>query len=244
MKNLALVILLSFSVLPIFSQTRGTLSLAQDLEIYKLSERVYIHRTFQTVKGFGRFTSNGMVFVKDGQCVIFDTPPNVPYTDSLIKWIQDSLQAQIVGVVVNHFHVDCLGGLEAVHKLGIPSYASSWTQYLASKDSAIVPTKGFNRKKTLSVGGKKIILEFLGGAHTDDNIIAYIPSEKVLFGGCMIKSLWSNQGNTANANMFMWPETVKEVRRKYNDAEYVIPGHGKHGGLELLDYTIKLFSRN
>ncbi len=82
-----------------------------------------------------------------------------------------------------------------------------------------------------------------GEAHTEDNIIAYIPSEKVLFGSCVVKSLRADKGNTTHANLFMWPETVKKVRKKYKIAEIVIPGHGQPGGLELLDYTIRLFSK-
>lgn len=243
MKTLALVFFSLSSCILLFAQSRGPLSLTADLEVMKISDRVYLHRTWQTAEGFGRFTSNGMVFVKDSQCVVFDTPPSVALSDSLISWIWDSLGARVKAVVVNHFHVDCLGGLQAFHKKGIPSYASYQTQYLAIRDSAIVPTKGFWHKKRIWLGGKRIVLEFLGGAHTEDNIVAYIPSEKVLFGGCMVKSLWASQGNLSHANLFMWPETVKEVRKKYRDAVFVIPGHGKHGGLELLDYTIQLFSQ-
>jgi len=151
--------------------------------------------------------------------------------------------ANVRAVIVNHFHDDCIGGLKAFHDRDIPSYATTLTQYLAIKDSAVVPTYGFEGKKILWLFDRMVILEFSGEAHTEDNIIAYIPSEKVLFGGCMVKSLRADKGNTTHANLFMWPETVKKVRKKYKSAEIVIPGHGQPGGLELLDYTIRLFSK-
>ena len=249
MKSIFTLILFCLSYQLMMSQTRGqssesSQSLAKNMDIVQISPSVYLLRTFQTVDGFGTFTSNGMVYVVNGECMLFDTPPEAAKAEVLIRWIEDSLKAKIVGVVVNHFHKDCLGGLNAFHKRFIPSYSSSYTQYLANRDSISAPLHTFNSKLVLFAGGKRVILDYLGGAHTDDNIIAYIPSEKVLFGGCMVKSLGSNRGNTEHANLFMWPETVKKVRRKYKSAECVVPGHGRHGGLELLDYTIRLFAKD
>lgn len=38
--------------------------------------------------------------------------------------------------------------------------------------------------------------------------------------------------------------TVELVKHKYGKANIIIPGHGKPGGIELLDYTIDLFKTN
>ena len=38
-----------------------------------------------------------------------------------------------------------------------------------------------------------------------------------------------------------WSNTVLAVKSKYEKAKVIIPGHGKPGNIDLLDYTTKLF---
>ena len=94
---------------------------------------------------------------------------------------------------------------------------------------------------SLSCGDNRVELSFLGGGHTIDNIVAWIPAMKILFGGCLVKSLNArNLGNTKEADLMSYPATLKKVREKYSEAKIVIPGHGQPGGIELIDHTIKL----
>lgn len=84
-------------------------------------------------------------------------------------------------------------------------------------------------------------MDFLGEGHTCDNVIGYFPLEDIMFGGCLIKEVGAGKGNLAEANPDEWAETVKRVKAKYPNTKIVIPGHGKYGGMELLEYTITLF---
>jgi metallo-beta-lactamase class B len=86
--------------------------------------------------------------------------------------------------------------------------------------------------------------EYFGEGHTKDNIVSYFPSEKVLFGGCLIKEVNASKGYLGDANISEWSGTVQSVKRKYGNAKIVLPGHGKPGGMELLDYTIELFKND
>lgn len=105
-----------------------------------------------------------------------------------------------------------------------------------------VPQNTFIEKYELEIGDKKVICQYFGEAHTKDNIVVWIPDEEILFGGCMVKSINSSKGNLADANVNEWSKVVGKVKNKFTSARLVIPGHGSYGGLELLDYTIKLFS--
>ena len=51
----------------------------------------------------------------------------------------------------------------------------------------------------------------------------------------------SSKGNLADANVKQWSSTVEAIKNAYPSLKIAIPGHGKIGGAELLDYTIKLF---
>ncbi|GHT07754.1 hypothetical protein FACS1894139_16530 [Planctomycetales bacterium] len=94
----------------------------------------------------------------------------------------------------------------------------------------------------LPVGSKKIYAEFIGEGHTQDNIIGYFPTDSVMFGGCLIKEIGAGKGNLEDANAQAWSATVKKLKQKYPPTKIVVPGHGKYGGMELLDYTMTLFA--
>ena len=59
-----------------------------------------------------------------------------------------------------------------------------------------------------------------------------------------MKATGASEGNLEDANVNAWPATVAGMKRRFNDAAYVVPGHGKPGGSDLLDYTIELFAKN
>ena len=71
--------------------------------------------------------------------------------------------------------------------------------------------------------------------------MGYFPDEQILFGGCLVKEIGASKGNLADANTQAWASSVKKIKLLYPNVKIVIPGHGKPGGVELLDYTIGLF---
>jgi metallo-beta-lactamase class B len=136
--------------------------------------------------------------------------------------------------------VDCLGGLQAFHKRNILSYANNLTLTLAKENDFIIPKNGFTDSLILKVGNLELGSYFLCAGHTKDNIVCYVPSEKILFGGCLIKSLGANTGNLVDADTSKWPITVETVAQRFKYASLIIPGHGLEGDTSLFNYTIKL----
>lgn len=214
------------------------------LEIQPITQNAFIHLSYLDIPNYGKFPCNGMVYVKRGEAIVFDTPLDDSTSYQLINWIEKILKAEIKAVVVNHFHDDCLAGLQAFHNEGIPSYATNKTIQLAKKKGEIIPQHGFEEEKILEIGGEPIHNRFFGPAHAPDNIVSWIPGERLVFGGCMIKSLGSGKGNLADADTIQWPLTVQKIKDAYQQTKVVVPGHGAHGGQDLFDYTIKMFSKN
>jgi len=209
------------------------------LKITQISNTVFLHTSFLKTKSFGTVPSNGMVYVNGNEAIIFDTPVDNDASNELIDWLGNKT---IKAVVVTHFHVDCLGGLNAFHSKGITSYATHETIKLAKEDNRkILPQNGFENAYEFQIGHEVVLAKYFGQGHTKDNIVAYVPSEKVLFGGCLIKALNAPKGNLADANPADWPHTVKSLQSELPDIEVVIPGHGKYGDTKLLDYTVDLF---
>lgn len=217
---------------------------SETLKIAQLTKSTFLHTSYLQTESFGKVPCNGMIVIGGGEAVIYDTPADESTSKELLDWIEGTLKCTPIAVVVTHFHVDCLGGLGEFHSRNIPSYASALTMELANANGAVLPQNGFDDYMEVTVGKEKVTTEYIGEGHTKDNVVGYFPSEKVLFGGCLIKAVGAGKGNLEDANTEAWSETVNNVRSKYKNAEIVIPGHGQHGGQELLDYTIEMFGKN
>lgn len=212
------------------------------LKIEEISEGVWMHTSYLEVPRFGPFPCNGMVWVEGQEAIVFDTPTTDSASLDLIRFLQEKKQLRIKGVVVTHFHVDCLGGLAMFHTHRIRSYASLTTRKWAKKREKALPRQGFSKKFALSLGGHQVINRFFGAGHTRDNIVCYLPHKQALFGGCLIKEVGAGKGNLADARVKAWAKTVRKIKESYPAVKHVIPGHGKPGGVELLDYTIEKFT--
>jgi len=211
---------------------------SETLKIEKINENVFKHISYLDLKNYRKYACNGMVYINGDEAIIFDTPTNNKASSELINWIG---KKNIKAVVVTHFHIDCLGGLQDFHSKGIASFATNKTIRLAEEDNKILPINGFDEIMEFDIGNEVVFAKFFGQGHTKDNIIGFIPSEKTLFGGCLIKQLNASEGNLADANTEDWSRTVEKIKSEFPETENVIPGHGKSGGTELLDYTINQF---
>ncbi len=213
---------------------------SKTLQVEQINQHVYRHISNLVIPGYGTFPCNGLVYMKDGAAVVVDTPIDSTVSEELIVWIE-SRDVEIVAVIPTHFHVDCLGGLGAFHRHGIPSFANASTvERAGAMGEYPVPQNSFDGRFE-DVEGLSVIVEHPGPGHTFDNVVAYLPEERVLFGGCLIKEVGAGRGNLADADTLAWAGTVRRVRDRYPKARIIVPGHGEYGGVELLDYTIRMF---
>jgi metallo-beta-lactamase class B len=239
-----------FSVVFILFQLAGytqsatnKIAVSDDIELVRLSPKAYLHISVSEMKGFGKVSSNGLILVDNGQALLFDTPVTNEQTKTLVTFIADSLYAKVSGFIPNHWHEDCMGGLEYLSKHSVKSYANQMTIDIAQKEGLPLPKQGFKDSLSLKLNNIEINCYYLGGGHSTDNIVVWIPSEKILFAGCMVKEMQSKTlGNLLDANVVEWPGTIQKVINKFSSAEIVIPGHGQIGGKELLTHTRKLLT--
>ena len=211
------------------------------LVVVQLSDDIFIHISYLEADSFGRVPCNGMIVTHGGKTVVFDTTVDDSTSADLIEWITHRLGSNIIAVVPTHYHADNLGGLEEFHRRGIASYSLNKTIAYADSYGLTLPHNGFDNFVEFDVGGRKVYAEYFGEGHTADNFIGYYPAEKTMFGGCLVKAQGSGKGNLDEANPTQWPSTLRKLKKKYRRTKIVVPGHGDHGGWELLDYTIRLF---
>lgn len=224
---------LTFFVLNLLASVlygRG-IKLSDNLKLIELSKHTYLHTGND---------NNGIVFVNNGEAVIVSTPDTEKETQNLIDWVKTQ-NLKIVGYIIDRWHPDAMGGINAVNKSGINSYANELTRKICKEKDLPVPKNGFFPKLELNVGGEIVVCDYLGPAHTEDGIVVWIPRDKVLFGGNEVRSPGGWYGNIGDANLKEWSNTISRVKEMYGTAEIVVPGHGQYGGVELLDYTIDLY---
>lgn len=237
---ISLLVLLAF--ISCRTQSKKEIYKSENLIIQQLSEHTFVHTSYLKTEDFGNVDCNGMLFINEDEALVFDTPTDNATSKELLDWLNNHKKVRIEGVVATHFHDDCLGGLKEFHKNNIQSYASEQTIKLAKEQNLELPKTSLNFDKGLELYEKKVSTLYFGEGHTKDNIVAFIPSEKVLFGGCLLKTLGAKKGYLGDANTAEWSNTVTKIKKELPDIEYVIPGHGKTGGIEILTYTIQLFN--
>jgi len=235
------ILLLVLVQLQCWSQKTDLAYTSEHLQLIPISENSFLHISYLNTNDFGKVGCNGLVHINNGEAVVFDTPTNEVASKELIKWLTETKNVKVTAVVINHFHIDALGGLNSFHEMKIPSYANNKTIELADGNEATIPQIGFDGQHELKVGATTISNRYFGEAHTKDNIISYIADEEMLYGGCMIKSLNASKGNLEDANVLEWSNTILKIKKEYPDLKLVVPGHGKPGNTKLLDYTMELF---
>ena len=212
-----------------------------NLEIVQLTPNVYMHISYAEFAGFGRVPCNGMILTADDKAFLFDTPPTELLTRQLADWITRTMKLKIVGIIPNHWHSDCMGGLAYLQRIGVESYANQMTIDIAKAKKLPVPAHGFKDSLSLQLGKQVIKCYYLGAGHSMDNVVVWIPAEKVLFPGCLVKEVNAKGlGNTVDGDLKAYPRTIEMLLQKFPDAKIVIPGHGAFGGTELIKHTKEL----
>lgn len=210
------------------------------LKISHLTGEFYIYTTSNTYKNT-TFPSNSMYVVSSSGVVMIDTPWDTTQFQPLLDSIEKRHGQKVVLCIATHYHDDRTGGLAFLESQGIKTYTSKQT-YALCKQYNIHPSSNYFEKDTVFTVGDLSFQTFYGGeGHTKDNIVIWFYKEKVLYGGCLIKSTDATDlGNTKDANLVAWPGTLRNIQKKFTNPKYIIPGHESWISTRSLDHTLKL----
>jgi metallo-beta-lactamase class B VIM len=206
---------------------------------------VWIHTSWNLYKDT-RVPSNGLI-VEDGDgLLLVDTAWGEPNTRELLAWVDATLKRPLRRAVVTHFHDDKLGGGALLAARGTPFFAHPLTRSVAIEKKLAVP----EALATIAEAGSAVEVGpvevfYPGAAHTRDNTFVWVPSARVLFGGCAVRpGDAKDMGNVADADVQAWPESIRRVQARYGaKASVVVPSHGDPAGPELLKHTLELLAK-
>lgn len=203
----------------------------------RVAPDVWMHTSWSRVEPWGLVLSHGLVVRGPEGVTLIDTAWSEEETAMLLSLIEKEVGAPVDTVIVTHAHGDKMGGMKTVNQRVRRSLALKLTNDDAPARGLVPAHETVGADET--VGSVQVF--YPGPGHTRDNIVVYHPASKVLFGGCLIRPGGSsNLGNTGDADVAQWANSVAAVRSRFPDAQIVIPSHGDAGGRELLDHTIDL----
>ena len=215
---------------------------AGDLRMRNLVGDIWIHTSVIDLDG-SPTPSNGLVIGSSEASLLVDTAWTRAQTQRILEWADTALSRPIRLAVVTHSHSDRIGGLAALMERRVMVHAYEGTARLARGSSAGWTRDAFEFEdsKRVRAGTYSIEAFYPGPGHSPDNVVVWIPEQRVLFGGCLVKSAGAKGlGYTGDADLESWPLALARVREKYSGALWVVPGHGEPGDLSLLDHTASL----
>lgn len=218
----------------------------EKLVIRKISDRFYTYTTVNTYQGI-LYGGNGAYIISDEGVFLIDSPWDTTQIKPLMDSIWVKHQKKVIGCLATHSHDDRAGGFPLMHKMNIKTYASAETNRICAEKGISESKYTFQKDTIFKLSQTIIHARFMGAGHTVDNLIVWIPSEKILYGGCLVKSGdATGMGYIGEADLEQWPKTIEKLLKKYKKAKYVIPGHGFEGweGLASLRRTIELLEEN
>ncbi len=210
----------------------------KNIKIVRLTDKAYLVQSSYACNG--QLDCNHLLILDSKDIVLINTPAKDSLTVVMLNCIEKKFKRKVTKVIVSHFHDDSSGGLQETSKRRIISYGLDKTRDLLKPENKNIDSV-FRDSLTISLQTIQLGLFYLGAGHSVDNIVTWMPGEKILFGGCLLKSLDSkDKGNIKDADLQAWPVTVEKVRERFKDAKIVIPGHFAIGDTSIFEHTIKI----
>lgn len=209
---------------------------AQALEITPLSEQLFLHQSEKEVEGFGKVSANGLVLVEGKEAFVVDTPWTDADAEALLQWAK-AKGLTVKAVLATHWHEDRAGSFGVFEKAGITTLSSEATQAILRQHQKTLATQTFIGDEIRYFGNKAQVF-YPGAGHAMDNLVVYLPHEKLLFGGCLVREASTrSMGFYGDGSLQAWPDSMSRVMAKFPDVITVVPGHGALGDKRLLEHT-------
>lgn len=235
MRRITITIILTFFVTYSFGQDAKI-----NLNISHLTGDFYIYTTYNFYKD-ARIPANGMYLVTNKGVILFDSPWDTTQFQPLLDSIQKRHHKNVIICLASHFHEDRTGGLEYYRQKGIRTYTTRRTDELSQKRGMKRAEFLIDKDSIFTVGQYSFQTYYPGHGHAPDNIVIWFEKEKVLYGGCLIKSADdSNLGNLADASSKDYATTIKNVQAMCKNPKYIITGHNDWTNTRSLAHTLEM----
>jgi glyoxylase-like metal-dependent hydrolase (beta-lactamase superfamily II) len=189
------------------------------------------------------FISNAGFVITPGGVVVIDALGSPALATRLVAEIRKITPAPITHVIVTHYHADHIYGLQTFKALGARIIAHRAAREYLTSDTARLRLEASRQElapwvdedthlveadewiegdKDLMIGGVQFKLKPVGPSHTPEDLVVYLPQEKVLFAGDLV--FRSRIPYVGKADSQHWIAALDALLAF--DAQIIVPGHG------------------
>jgi glyoxylase-like metal-dependent hydrolase (beta-lactamase superfamily II) len=189
------------------------------------------------------FISNAGFVVTPAGVVVIDALGSPELARRLVVEIAKVTDKPIHTVVLTHYHADHIYGLQVFQDLGARIVAHGAAREYLTSDAArlrleisrqelwpwvdektrLVPAdEWLTASKMLMVGGVRFDIQPVGPSHTAEDLVVYLPKQKVLFAGDLV--FRNRIPFVGQADSRHWIEAMRNLLQF--DTRWIVPGHG------------------
>lgn len=191
------------------------------------------------------FISNAGFVVTPKSVVVIDALGSPALAQRLVQLIKTITPLPISHVIVTHYHADHIYGLQVFKDLGAHIIAHSAAGEYLNSDTAVLRLKASREElspwvdentrlvvademlkgsspKNLQVNGVDFYIAPAGPAHTPEDLVIYLPAEKVLFAGDLV--FRGRLPFVGGADSKHWISSLNKLLQF--DVAVIVPGHG------------------
>jgi glyoxylase-like metal-dependent hydrolase (beta-lactamase superfamily II) len=189
------------------------------------------------------FISNAAFVVTATGVVVIDALGSPALAERLMAEIRKVTPLPITHVIVTHYHADHIYGLQAfkaqgarivahraaleylnsdIARLRLDASRQDLAPWIDDKTRLVPADEWIDGPKELTIGGVRFMLQPVGPSHTPEDLVIYMPHEKVLFAGDLVfRSRIPFVGQADSGHWIKAMETLLAF-----EASVVVPGHG------------------
>jgi len=234
---LALIVVAGFTVVTVAAQPQRP-RIPPTGTIKKVRDNLYV------IPGAG---GNTTVFVTRAGVVLVDTKL-ANNGEAILSQVRSVSDRAVTMIINTHSHPDHIGSNDyfapSVEKVTHEN-TKKWMAANArvASNPAVMPTKTFTDKMTLSSGGDQIDLYYFGAGHTDGDAFIVFPALRAMAAGDIFA--WKMApliDPMAGGSVVALPDTLEKALKGIGNVDTVIEGHGDvNTWAGFRDYT--LFNR-
>ncbi len=237
MKRILFLFFAAFLTLSLDAQTHSPLTITH------LTGNIYIYTTWRKIDD-GPYPSNSMYLVTKSGIVLFDTPWDTTQFQPFMDSLEARYHKKVLFSISTHFHADRTAALDFLKSKGVKTYSSKMTYDLCKVRHEKQAQYYFTKDTAFTIDGYTIEAFYPGPGHTQDNIVIWLPREKILYGACFVKSYATESiGFTDDADLKDWPASIRKVMAHCPNPVYVIPGHLDWQNNTSLQHTMDLLTK-
>jgi len=220
--------------------TQAQLTTKGPFEITPLTDSVYLFTSYGEFDG-KFYPANGLFALTSRGAVIIDGPWDPKDRLPLLDSIRTRYHQKVVLCLATHFHEDRSGALKEYGALGIPTYSTKMTDSLSKLHDEPRASHLMTPDTTFHLGELTFETYYPGPGHAPDNIVVWLPRQRILYGGCFLKSVQDNNlGNLSDASVSIWDQNARKLKSRFTNPRFIIVGHGDWHSLKAIDHTIDL----